>query len=529
MLPRQWFYVLSVASIMAVFILQFYWSAITWALIVILPLVILGLYDIFFSKHTILRIYPVVGHIRYLLESFRAEIQQYFIESNLDGRPINREFRDLVYQRSKGVNDTRPFGTQFDVYKVGYQWMTHSVAPKPVTNHNPRVTFGHGENAYDSSILNISAMSYGSLSKNAVLALNKGAAAGGFYHNTGEGGISPYHEKYGADLVWQIGTGYFGCRDKDGNFCPTLFTEEATKDTVKMIEIKLSQGAKPGHGGILPAVKLTPEIANIRKVPMGSDVISPPSHSSFTTPLEMLVFIEKLKDLSGGKPVGIKLCIGNKQEFLSLCKAMLSSKTYPDFITVDGGEGGTGAAPIEFTNSVGMPLRDALVFVQNALVGCGLRDKTKLIASGKALSAFHVLRLLALGADTVNSARAMMLSLGCIQSRHCNNDKCPTGIATQDAERYNALDYEEKGERVHKFHEAIIENLTDLVGAAGLESVSDVRPHHINTRVSENTVKHLGEQYSFLDDRSLLDEGNIPQSWQYDWKRVSADSWASCL
>jgi glutamate synthase domain-containing protein 2 len=525
MLPRQLFYILSITAFCLVFILHFYWPPVVWALVVIVPLVLLGLYDLFYSRHTILRIYPVVGHIRYLLESFRAEIQQYFIESNLDGRPINREFRDLVYQRSKGVNDTRPFGTQFDVYKVGYQWMTHSISPKPVTNHNPRVVFGEGDKAYSASVLNISAMSYGSLSKNAVLALNKGAKKGGFYHNTGEGGISPYHEHYGADLVWQIGTGYFGCRNNEGGFCETLFAESATKENVKMIEVKISQGAKPGHGGILPAVKLTPEIAQIRKVSMGADVISPPSHSSFTTPTEMLHFVEKLKVLSGGKPVGIKLCIGNKREFLSLCKAMLEVKLYPDFIAIDGGEGGTGAAPIEFTNSVGMPLRDALVFVQNALVGCGLRDKTKLIASGKALSAFHILRLLALGADTINSARAMMLSIGCIQSRHCNNDKCPTGIATQNAERYNALDFEEKGERVHKFHEAIIENLTELVGAAGLEQVTDVAPHHINTRVSENTIKHLGEQYSFLSTASLLDKAIIPESWQYDWQSVSAEKW----
>ena len=525
MLPRQLFYIISLAAFIFVFVLKIFWPNALWLLIIVVPLVALGLYDVFYSRHTILRIYPVVGHIRYILESFRAEIQQYFIESNLDGRPINREFRDLVYQRSKGVNDTRPFGTQFDVYKVGYQWMTHSMSPKHITNHDPRVTFGNGTKVYSASVLNISAMSYGSLSKNAVLALNKGAKKGNFYHNTGEGGISPYHEHFGADLVWQIGTGYFGCRNDEGGFSDSLFTENALKDNVKMIEIKLSQGAKPGHGGILPAVKLTPEIAKIRKVPMGVDVISPPAHSSFSTPVEMLLFIEKLKELSGGKPVGIKLCIGDKREFLSLCKAMLEVKLYPDFITVDGGEGGTGAAPIEFTNSVGMPLRDALVFVQNALVGSGLRDKMKLIASGKALSAFHILRLLALGADTINSARAMMLSIGCIQSRHCNNDKCPTGIATQDAERYNALDYEEKGDRVHKFHEAILENLTELVGAAGLDQVTDIAPHHINTRVSENTIKHLGEQYSFLTEGSLLDNKLIPENWQYNWESVSAQKW----
>ncbi|WP_076418855.1 FMN-binding glutamate synthase family protein [Colwellia sp. UCD-KL20] len=525
MLARQWFYIISVTSLAAIFFCQLYWPSVIWLFVVAIPLILLGLYDVFFSKHTILRIYPVVGHIRYLLESFRPEIQQYFIETNLSGRPINREFRDLVYQRSKGVNDTRPFGTQFDVYKVGYQWMSHSMRPIHIKEQDPRVTFGRGEKAYKASLLNISAMSFGALSKNAILALNKGAKKGGFYHNSGEGGISPYHLQYGADLVWQIGTGYFGCRDSKGNFCESLFTETAHQDYVKMIEIKLSQGAKPGHGGILPAVKLTPEIAAIRKVPLGQDVISPPAHSSFNTPIELLTFIDRLKELSGGKPVGIKLCIGNKREFLALCKAMVVTGSTPDFITIDGSEGGTGASPIEFTNSVGMPLRDALVFVQNALVGCGVRDKLRLIASGKALSAFHVLRLLALGADTVNSARAMMLSLGCIQSRHCNNDKCPTGIATQDAARYNALDYEEKGERAYKFHAAMIKNVVELVGAAGLENVSDIKPHHIQTRVSENIIEHLGQRYNYIAPDSLLDEKSIPPAWQYDWHLVSETTW----
>lgn len=525
MLARQWFYIISVLSIVVIFITQLYWPSILWCLFIVLPVIALGLHDIFYSKHTILRIYPVVGHFRYLLESFRPEIQQYFIETNLSGRPINREFRDLVYQRSKGVNDTRPFGTQFDVYKVGYQWMSHSMTPVTVTEHNPRVTFGSGEHAYQASILNISAMSFGALSKNAILALNKGAKKGDFYHNSGEGGISAYHRQFGADLVWQIGTGYFGCRNEAGGFCDTSFAEIAKQACVKMIEIKLSQGAKPGHGGILPAVKLTPEIAEIRKVPLGKDVISPPAHSSFNTPTELLAFIHKLKELSGGKPVGIKLCIGSKREFLALCKAMVSTGKYPDFITIDGGEGGTGASPIEFTNSVGMPLRDALVFVQNALTGCGLRDKLRLIASGKVLSAFHVLRLLALGADTVNSARAMMLSLGCIQARHCNTDKCPTGIATQDAERYNALNYEEKGDRVYNFHAAIIENLTELIGAAGLKQICDIQPHHINTRVSENCVEHLGQRYEYIAENALLNEDTIPSKWQYDWNLASNNRW----
>lgn len=525
MTPRYWFYLFLAVSLLSVFVVQFYWFNIVWLLVLIVPIVVTGFYDIFFSKHTLLKIYPVVGHIRYLLEAFRPEIQQYFIESNLNGTPINREFRDLVYQRSKGVNDTRPFGTQFDVYRTGYQWLSHSLTPTHIENSDIRVLFGEGDKAYSASPLNISAMSFGSLSKNAVLALNKGAKKGDFYHNTGEGGISQYHLQFGADLVWQIGTGYFGCRDANGHFDEALFKETAQLPTVKMIEVKLSQGAKPGHGGILPAAKLTPEIAEIRKVPLGEDVISPPAHSSFNTPLELLEFINCLKALSGGKPVGIKLCIGSKRQFLALCKAMVSTGSYPDFITVDGSEGGTGAAPIEFTNSVGMPLRDGLVFVQNALIGCGLRDKLKIIASGKALSAFHVLRLLALGADTVNSARAMMLSLGCIQSRSCNNDQCPTGIATQNAERYNALDYEEKGDRVYKFHSAIIKNLTELVGAAGLHSISEVKPHHINTRVSENVVEHLGQRYEYIAQNSLLNDNTLPQAWQYNWQSVSEDCW----
>lgn len=522
---RFWFYGISLFLTCLIFWAQLYWPNAIWLFIIVAPVILLGLHDIFLSKHTILRIYPIVGHIRYLLESFRPEIQQYFIETNLNGKPINREFRDLVYQRSKGVNDTRPFGTQFDVYKVGYQWLSHSITPTHIIDHDPRVTFGEGDKAYQASLINISAMSFGALSKNAILALNKGAKLGGFYHNTGEGGISAYHREFGGDLVWQIGTGYFGCRNEDGEFSDVLFAEVAQQDCVKMIEIKLSQGAKPGHGGILPAVKLTPEIAEIRRVPLGKDVISPPAHTSFNTPIELLTFINKLKDLSGGKPVGIKLCIGSKREFLALCKAMVATAYYPDFITIDGGEGGTGASPIEFTNSVGMPLRDALVFVQNALVGCGYRDKLRIIASGKALSAFHVLRLLALGADTVNCARAMMLSIGCIQSRHCNNDKCPTGIATQDAARYNALDYEEKGDRAYKFHKAMIKNITELVGAAGLSKVSDIKPHHINTRVSENVIEHLGLRYEYIGKNVLLDEQTRPKSWRYDWEAASEEHW----
>jgi hypothetical protein len=357
---RQGFILFSLISLAAsIWLIQFD-SDFVLLLFMVTALIFLGIYDMYFSKHTLLRIYPVVGHLRYVMEAIRPEIQQYFIESNINGRPINREFRELVYQRAKGVLDTRPFGTQFEVYRNGYEWVNHSLVPKPVVEHDPRIRFGGNDctKPYDASPLNISAMSFGALSKTAIMALNKGAQKGNFAHNTGEGGLSPYHLKYGGDLIWQIGTGYFGCRDENGAFDETLFEKKAQLTHVKMIEIKLSQGAKPGHGGILPAIKLTPEIADIRHVPLGKDVISPPAHSAFSTPKELLYFIKKLRNLSGGKPVGFKLCIGNKAEFLAICKAMLSTSIYPDFITIDGGEGGTGAAPVELTNSVGTPLRD---------------------------------------------------------------------------------------------------------------------------------------------------------------------------
>ena len=383
----------------------------------------------------------------------RPEIQQYFVESDTSGTPIAREFRSLVYQRAKKARDTRPFGTIFDVTRPGYEWLNHSLVPKHPTKFDPRIKFG-GERCakpYMASPLNISAMSYGALSANAIRALNKGAKIGGFAHNTGEGSLSPYHLEPGGDIIWQIGTGYFGCRTKEGGFDADLFKKNASRESVRMIEIKLSQGAKPGHGGILPAAKLTQEIADIRHVPMGEDVVSPPGHSAFSTPLELLDFIEKLRELSGGKPVGFKLCIGRRDEFLAICKAMLETGKVPDFITVDGGEGGTGAAPTEMTNSVGTPLKDALVFVNQALIGVGLRDEIRLIASGKILTAFHLLRIIALGADTANSARGMMMALGCIQARSCNTDRCPTGIATTDPSRSKGLVVSDKAQRVANF------------------------------------------------------------------------------
>jgi glutamate synthase domain-containing protein 2 len=526
MIARAIFTLLATTLTAAIIVWAQSWPGAYWLFIVVAPIVALGIYDMLQRDHAILSIYPVIGHLRYLFESIRPEIQQYFVESDTNGQPVNREFRSLVYQRAKGVRDTRPFGTQFDVYKDGYEWVNHSLAPRPVHDHHPRIRFGGTETSqpYDASPLNISAMSFGALSKTAVMALNKGAHSGNFAHNTGEGGISPYHLKHGGDLIWQIGTGYFGCRNNEGGFDEGMFSEQSRQDVVKMIEIKLSQGAKPGHGGILPAAKLTAEIAGIRRVPMGHDVISPPAHTEFSTPVGLLQFVSRLRKLSGGKPVGFKLCIGNNAEFLAICKAMLETGIMPDFITVDGGEGGTGAAPVEFTNSVGTPLRDGLVFVHNALIGTGLRSSIRIVASGKALSAFHILRLLALGADAVNAARSMMFALGCIQSRLCNENICPTGITSQDPARYNALDVDLKSERVTKYHAAMIENLVELIAAAGLDHLDDLRPKHINHRVEGTEVHNYAELYPCITEDCLLSDSTLPEKWRNDWTEASAAS-----
>ncbi len=527
MLVRNQFILLSVIVPLATLVLARFWPHAWWLFSIILPLIALGIYDLLQRKHTILRIYPVVGHLRFIFEYIRPEIQQYFVESDTNGQPVNREFRALVYQRAKGALDTRPFGTVFDVYRNGYEWVNHSLAPRPVHEKNPRIRFGGPDcsQPYDASPLNISAMSFGALSKNAIMALNKGAKIDGFAHNTGEGGISPYHLEYGGDLIWQIGTGYFGCRNSRGGFDEALFTENARMDVVKMIEIKLSQGAKPGHGGILPAIKLTQEIADIRHVPMGQDVVSPPAHSAFSTPVGLLEFVARLRELSGGKPVGFKLCVGNKSEFLAICKAMLETGITPDFITVDGKEGGTGAAPVELTNSVGTPLRDGLIFVHNALIGTGLREQIRIIASGKVMSAFHMLRLMALGADTINSARAMMFALGCIQSRHCNQDTCPTGIATQNPARYKALDVGNKSVRVANYHASIIKNLMELVATAGLDNLNQLRPCLINRRVNGTETRNYEELYPCIETGCLLSDSDRPECWQKDWQKASANQW----
>ena len=527
MTARRGFIFLSATMLILLAIWTTMWPPAAWLFIVLWPVIILGIHDMTQRKHTILRLYPVAGHFRFMFESVRKEIQQYFVESDVDGRPIPREFRAMVYQRAKGDRDTRPFGTVFDVYRDGCEWINHSLAPKEIADHDPRIVFGdkNCKQTYSAAPLNISAMSFGALSKNAIMALNKGAKLGGFAHNTGEGGLSPYHLKHGGDIIWQIGTGYFGCRTETGGFDAEKFEKSASLPVVKMIEIKLSQGAKPGHGGILPAAKLTEEIAAIRHVPMGQDVVSPPAHTSFDSPIGLLKFVARLRELSGGKPVGFKLCIGSKAEFLAICKAMLESGITPDFITIDGSEGGTGAAPVELTNSVGTPLRDALVFVNRALIGIGLRDDIRLIASGKAISAFHVIRLLALGADTVNSARAMMFALGCIQSRSCNTDKCPTGVATQDPVRSRALDVENKSQRVYHYQSRMVENLLEVLAVAGLERLEDLRPRHINHRVGGTVVSNYDEMYPTIPTGCLLAESSVPEQWRSEWELANAHAW----
>ncbi len=516
--------VLAVAALLALSVLSFTWL---WGFVLAGPIILLGIYDMFQTSKSILRLYPVLGHFRYMLESVGPEIQQYFVETETSGAPIPREYRSLVYQRAKGDRDTRPFGSIFDATRPGYEWVNHSIQPKHLTDFDPRVKFGGPDctKPYMASPLNISAMSYGSLSKNAIMALNKGAKMGGFSHNTGEGSMSPYHLEYGGDIVWQIGTGYFGCRNDEGGFNPETFKENASKDVVRMIEIKLSQGAKPGHGGILPAAKVTEEISKIRHVPMGKDVISPPSHSAFSTPKGLLEFVKTLRELSGGKPVGFKLCIGRHDEFLAICKAMLETGIMPDFITIDGGEGGTGAAPTEMTNSVGTPIKDALIFVNSALLGVGLRDKIRIIASGKMFSAFHILRALALGADTVNSARGMMLSLGCIQARTCNTDHCPTGIATQNPSRNKAIVVSSKAQRVANFHRETVTNLVELIGAAGLDGLHQLEPKHINRRIQGTNVKTYEQLYPRLISGCLLDDAQVPEDWKDDWHSASASAW----
>ncbi len=505
---RRIFIVLSILTLIGVSSIAFFWLPVLWFMLVLAPLIILGYADILQTKHTIKRNYPVIGRIRFLLEKIRPEIMQYFVETDLEGTPINRMFRALIYERAKKVNDTTPFGTQVDVYRVGYEYMTHSIYAKSGHSYDmdPRILVGGDDckQPYRASLLNISAMSFGSLSRNAILALNGGAKLGGFAHNTGEGGISPYHLENGGDLIWQIGTGYFGCRDDNGGFNPELFKTNSNLKNVKMIEIKISQGAKPGHGGILPASKNTEEISKIRNVEQGTMVVSPPTHTAFTSPLELMYFIKQLRELSNGKPIGFKLCVGSKQEFVDICKAMIDTGIKPDFITVDGGEGGTGAAPVELSNSVGLPLRDGLVFVYNTLLGFDLKKDIKLIASAKIFTGFHMVRAMALGADMCNSARAMMLSIGCIQARECHNNNCPVGVATQNEHSMRGLVVEDKIPRVKNFHNETVKSFVEMLAAAGIESSEAINRTHVYRRVSMEKVKRYDEIYPVPKKGSLL-------------------------
>ncbi|MAT85027.1 MAG: FMN-binding glutamate synthase family protein [Gammaproteobacteria bacterium] len=523
---RRWLLKAFVVTLAAVAVAAWFAPAALWSLAVILPVAAVGFHDALQKQHTVLRNFPIVGHIRYVMERFRPEIQQYFIESNIDAYPVEREMRAIVYQRAKGELETRPFGTQRDVFQVGYEWASHSMAAHHGPAEPPRVTIG-GERCsqpYSASLLNISAMSFGALSHRAIEALNRGAAMGGFAHNTGEGGIADQH-LLGGDVIWQIGTGYFGCRTEDGRFDSDAFAQQSRQDAVKMVELKLSQGAKPGHGGVLPGVKVTDEIARIRMLEPGKTVISPPSHAEFDTPEGLLEFVDRLRTLSGGKPVGFKLCVGRRTDFFAICKAMLETGITPDFITVDGGEGGTGAAPLEFSNSVGMPARDAWVFVHNALTGIDKRRDVKIVASGKIITGFHMIRALAIGADLCASARGMMFALGCIQSLRCNANTCPTGITTQDPALTYGLDPNDKSVRVANFHKHTIKGFGELLGAMGLDDPSELRPEHIYRRVDGLLVRNMSELYEYLAPGQLLDEDRLPEGLRAEWRQARPDRW----
>lgn len=490
---------------------------------------LIGLHDVFYSRHSLNRLYPVVAYLRYILESFRVEIQQYFIANDTEERPFNREQRTLVYQRAKNIRDTIAFGTQRNLVEDNYLSLWHSLSPVDVKESAKRVLIGEGncQQPYSASYLNISAMSFGSLSTNAIEALNLGAKKAGCYHNTGEGAASPYHLKHGGDIVWQLGTGLFGCRDEFGRFDVQSFIKTAKLPQIKMIEIKLSQGAKPGHGGVLPKAKITDEIAKIRHIPKDKDCISPPVNPECTTPKDLLAFIEQLRDLSGGKPVGFKLCIGNPAEFLSICKAMLETGITPDFITVDGAEGGTGAAPVEFTNRLGLICIEGVNVVHNALIGVGLRDKIKIIASGKTASSFDLLAKIAVGADIVNAARTMMMAIGCIQSRHCNTNLCPTGVATQDPARAKAIDVKDKSERVKNFHHNTLHSFFELVGSMGLDDPAKLVPQMIKKRSPYGTQMSLGSLVCQLKPKQLVnvaaEHDELDESWQHWWQASSAE------
>ena len=476
-----------------------------------------GLRDLRQTRHALLRNYPVIGHLRFLFEWIRPEIRQYFLESDGEAVPFSRQQRSLVYQRSKAESDKRPFGTQKNVLEPGYEWINHSLQPSTIASHDFRVTIGAGPGSrctqpYSASLFNISAMSFGALSANAIRALNGGAKRGGFAHDTGEGSISAHHRANGGDLIWEIGSGYFGCRNDDGSFNADNFQANARDPQVKLIELKLSQGAKPGHGGVLPGPKVSIEIAAARGVPVGVDCVSPAAHSAFATPVEMLRFLARLRTLSGGKPVGFKLCIGHPWEWFALAKAMIETDLLPDFIVVDGAEGGTGAAPVEFTDHVGAPMQEGLRLVHNTLVGLNLRHRVRIGCAGKIVSAFDIARAMAQGADWCNSARGFMFSLGCIQAQHCHTGACPTGVATQDPLRQQALVVADKISRVANFHNHTLAALRELVQAAGLTHPNQISAAHIVRRTADQEVRLLATLMLTVAPGSLLaaERGDAP-------------------
>ena len=491
-------------------------------------LTLVGIWDLIQSRQAIRRNYPILAHIRFFLEYLRPEIRQYFLEDDVTAAPFARSQRSIVYQRAKQQTDKRPFGTQLDLYQVGYEWINHSIAPAPVPDSDFRVIMGGAEckQPYAASVFNISAMSFGALSANAIRALNAGARKGHFAHDTGEGSISRYHREMGGDLIWEVGSGYFGCRNDDGSFNDDKFAEQANTPQVRMIEVKLSQGAKPGHGGVLPGAKVTPEIAEARGVTIGVDCVSPAKHSAFSTPIELLQFVAKLRGLAGGKPTGFKLAIGHPWEFFAIAKAMLVTGITPDFIVIDGSEGGTGAAPVEFTDHVGVPMREGLMLVHNTLVGVGLRGRVKVGASGKIITAFDIARTIATGADWCNSARGFMFALGCVQAQSCHTGRCPTGVTTQDALRQRALVVPDKAERVYNFHHHTLKAFAELIAAAGLSHPNQLGPEHVIRRVSSTSVQSLATLYPYLKPGQLLgDTENLPMFAHY-WHRATAESFA---
>ncbi len=487
------------------------------------PLTALGVYDLLQRRHSILRNYPILAHGRYTLEKVRPEMQQYFIERNFDGRPFDRDQRSSVYQRAKGIKDEQGFGTEREVDAVGYEWLLHSTAALEPPDAPPRVTVGGPDctKPYDMALLNVSAMSFGALSGAALTALNQGAAAGGFAHDTGEGGLTEHH-LHGGDVIWELGSGYFGARTSDGGFDADEFRDKAAHEQVKCVSLKLSQGAKPGIGGVLPGEKVTAAIAAARDVPEGRTCVSPPAHRVFSTPRELIRFVAHMRELAGGKPTGFKLCVGTRHELLAICKAMLDEGTAPDFIVVDGSEGGTGAAPMEYADHMGTPLTDGLMTVHNALVGCGLREQIRIGASGKVATGTDIVKRLAQGADYTNSARAMMMAVGCIQSQRCHTNQCPVGVATQDPKRSRALDVPDKTERVRRYQQAAVHEAMRLTGSMGLSAMADLGPHLLMRRVDHVTSRSYAELYEWLSPGELV--AQAPSAWATDWERADPDT-----